>query len=191
MKKLNIVLCGIGGQGTILANEVISSTLMTEYSDIKATDIIGIGQRGGSVLSHIKAGDLVHSPLIKERQADILIAFDKYEALRWSKYLRTDGLLIVSDLADRPNAVEIGLDKDIDVEGELKKLQAEILVVGRVHKYMNVSIIGALSGFTDLSKEQWINTLKTTVKAHSLASNLEAFELGRHEGENFIWRGKH
>lgn len=191
MNKLNIVLCGIGGQGTVLANEVISSTLMTEYSDIKSTDIIGIGQRGGSVLSHIKVGERVHSPLIKEKEADILIAFEKYEALRWSKYLKPGGLLIVSDLIQRPNAVEIGLDKDIDVEDAFKKIQAEILLVPQVHKYMNISITGALSHFTGLAEERWTQTLHERVKAKSLVSNLQAFKLGRLEGEKYKWKRKH
>ena len=191
MNKLNIVLCGIGGQGTVLANEVISLSLMSEYSDVKTTDIIGIGQRGGSVISHIKAGNEVRSPLIKEKEADILIAFEKYEALRWSKYLKPGGLLIVSDLTHRPNAVEMGLDEDIDVTDGLKKLDADILSIPQIHKYMNMSIAGALSHFTVIPEEKWIETLTATVKAKSVESNLEAFQLGRIEGENYKWRSKH
>ncbi len=189
MNQLNIVLCGIGGQGTVLASEIISGVYMKTDFDIKSTDIIGIGQRGGSVLSHIKTNHIVHSPLIKEKQADILIAFEKYEALRWAKYLKDDGLMIVNDLSITPNAVEMGLDIDVDIENELSTLNCSKLIVPNVHKYMNISILGAFSRFTTIPESVWIDTLRNSVRPNSLEINLEAFSLGRHESQNFSWRG--
>src|SRR5690554_5936565 len=108
MKKTNILIVGVGGQGTLLTSRVLGSLACKMGYDVKVSEVHGMAQRGGSVVTHVRFGDRVSSPLIEEGRADILLAFEKMEALRWIHYLKEDGMLIVNDQAIDPMPVITG-----------------------------------------------------------------------------------
>ena len=111
MKKVNLLVTGVGGQGVILASDIISETALAAGYDVKKTDTLGMAQRGGSVISHVRIAPRVWSPLIKEGEVDILLAFEKLEAARWSYYLRPGGVAIINNQAVPPLSISRGNDR--------------------------------------------------------------------------------
>ncbi len=188
ISQLDIIVCGIGGQGIVLANEIISTVFMDAGYDLKSTDIIGIGQRGGSVISHIRIGKNVLSPLIKLKSADIVIAFEKYEAVRASGYLKEAGLLITDKRAITPNSVEMALDQAVEIESLFSELAVKKAIVDtqtllKLHsldsKYVNSCIVGALSKHIEIEENCWLRAMKKVVPAKSYEKNRIAFFEGR------------
>jgi len=113
MKKIDLLMTGVGGQGTILASDIIGEVALASGYDVKKTDTLGMAQRGGSVTSHVRLASKVYSPLIKEGEADIMLAFEKLEAARWGYYLKPGGIAIVNNLALPPLSVSLGSEPNL------------------------------------------------------------------------------
>ncbi|WP_432822954.1 indolepyruvate oxidoreductase subunit beta [Trichloromonas sp.] len=184
----NIFLAGVGGQGTLLASEVLSETLMTAGYDVKKSEVHGMSQRGGSVTSHVRYGKRVFSPLIPEGMADVLFGFELLEAYRYLPMLRPGGTVVVNDLKIIPAPVAMGVETYPDnipakitaacpgakiVNGMELALQA-----GNV-RTVNTVLLGALSQRMDIAEELWLAALNKMVPEKFLNENLEAFRLGR------------
>jgi indolepyruvate ferredoxin oxidoreductase beta subunit len=124
MKKMDLLIAGIGGQGNILASDIVGEVAISAGYDVKKTDTIGMAQRGGSVVSNVRIARHVYSPLIKEGDVDILLAFEKLEAARWGYYLRDEGIAIINNHAVPPLSVSMGQDQyptDERIAGILKQ----------------------------------------------------------------------
>ncbi|MDR1019348.1 MAG: indolepyruvate oxidoreductase subunit beta [Synergistaceae bacterium] len=184
----NILLVGVGGQGTILASKVLSEGLVRAGADVKMSEIHGMSQRGGSVSTHVKFGPAVYSPIIDEGEADTLVSFEKAEAARWLSYLRPGGMLVVNDYEIRPLSVLTGMAKyPDDVIARLREAVPGVIafdagaVASRLGnaKAQNIVLLGALVRCMGLGYIDWEAVLKDTVPPKSYELNVRAFEAGR------------
>lgn len=182
----NIMIVGVGGQGTLLASRILGNLLVSRGYDVKVSEVHGMSQRGGSVVTYVKYGDKIYSPIIDKGEADIILAFERLEALRALPYLRKSGTMIVNDRAIAPMPVITGaaeypdgILEELSRHAEVKSLDALSVAesVGSV-KAVNVVLIGVLAAKTDIPKEEWIDTIKSTVPPKFLDINLAAFEKG-------------
>jgi len=190
--KADVMITGVGGQGIILASDVLGEVAIADGYDVKKTDTIGMAQRGGSVISHVRIADKVYSPLIKKGTADILLAFEKLEAARWADYLKKDGIAIVNNHALPPLSVSMGTDRypsDEEILAILKAHTDRIYIVegnkraqelGNI-RTLNVFMLGCLSRFLPLKAETWQEGIIQRLPQKVQQINLNAFELGRKE----------
>ncbi len=186
---INMLFTGVGGQGILLASDVVSDVFFGRGMDVKKSEVHGMAQRGGSVISHVRVGDRVYSPLIKEGDVDILFSFELLEALRNIHQLKKGGALIVNNQMINPPAVAMG-------EMEYPKGIAEFFKenVERCHivnaldlaieagnpKSLNIVMTGALSKmFDDIEEDQWIEAIKGRLPEKLHDVNIKAFKLGR------------
>ena len=183
-KKIMIV--GVGGQGTLLASRILGNTVINEGYDVKLSEVHGMSQRGGSVVTYVKYGEKVYSPIIGKGEADIILAFELLEAYRALPYLKKGGKIIVNNQKMNPMPVITGaaeypeeIEKKIAAEANLISVDALSLAkeAGNI-KAVNVVLIGLLAKSSEIAKEAWLETLKTTVPPKFLDVNLKAFELG-------------
>lgn len=188
---LNISLVGVGGQGTLLASEILCQVGLLAGKDVKKSEVHGMAQRGGSVVSQVRIGEKVNSPLIGIGETDVLIAFEKLEALRHAHFLTPKGLAMVNDQEIRPVTVSSGqAEWPEDIDGRLmltfKKLELiPALDIARElgnMKIVNVVMIGALSNHLDFEDEIWRAAIEALVKPQFLELNLSAYEAGRKAG---------
>ena len=191
MKTINVSLVGVGGQGILLAANLLAQTAAIAGMDVKKSEIHGMAQRGGSVISSVRFGTDVHSPIIPEGQSDILVAFDRLEALRWSHFLAKDGKALINNVDLVPVTVSSGLQQPIaDFETRLAKAFPDALVVDAPalarqvgnERTMNMVIAGALSALAPFKESQWQKALEASLtgkKAALLDVNRQAFALGR------------
>lgn len=188
MKK-DILLCGVGGQGTVLASKLIAAAAMTKGNVVHSAETIGMAQRGGSVTSHIRIGEDACSPLIPLGNADILIAFEPAEAVRNLCYLKPDGIVIVNTLPVRPTTESLhptGYDGKDMVEYLKKKCTCITVNAATLceplgsTKFFNVAVLGVLvaSGRLDIDEETMKNEIRKRVPERFVESNLKAFEIG-------------
>lgn len=182
----NIVIVGVGGQGTLLASRIIGSVVVDAGYDVKVSEVHGMSQRGGSVITYVRYGDKVNSPIITEKNADIVLAFEKLEALRGLDFVKDGGKIIVNTQEIMPMPVVTGAAKypegileTIAEKCELITADASkiALEVGNI-KAANVVLIGVLAKNSGIEKEKWIEAVKTNVPAKFLDLNLAAFEKG-------------
>ena len=187
----NIMIVGVGGQGTLLASRILGNVVIREGYDVKVSEVHGMSQRGGSVVTYVKFGQKVHSPIIDQGEADIILAFELLEAYRALPYLKTGGRLIVNDQQINPMPVITGAaDYPTDILGKLKAsvdlTAVDALALAKEAgsiKAVNVVLIGLMAKSTTIPYESWIETIKTTVPPKFLEINLKAFDLGyHHEG---------
>lgn len=182
----NVLLVGVGGQGTILVGKILSSGLVTAGFDVKMSEVHGMAQRGGSVSNQVRYGEKVFSPIISKGQADIIVAFESMEALRWLGYLKPGGKIVVNDY-QIPSAPILMGKKDYP-EGVLDILQAKANTsvvqaaqiaedLGNV-KSMNVVLFGALVKGMQLMDIDWEQVIKNNVKEKTIDVNLKAFRAG-------------
>lgn len=183
----SILLVGVGGQGTILAGNILSTALLEAGYDVKVSEIHGMSQRGGSVSTQIRYGKKVHSPVIGRGQSDILIAFEAMEALRYLEFLKPEGKVVVNDYkipsapilmgkADYPeNVIKILKEKASTSVIDAAKIAQEL---GNM-KVMNVVLLGALAKAMDLTDIDWEGVIRNTVKKEFIDINIEAFKRGR------------
>lgn len=192
MKTVNVSLVGVGGQGIILTADILAKTAAIAGFDVKKSEIHGMSQRGGSVTSQVRFGASVASPIIQEGTADILVAFDKLEALRNAGILAKDGVAFVNDLYLVPVTVSSGQQPPVDdLDGKVRKAFKQLVLVDAMKiateevgnaRTMNMVIAGALSAFCPFKEEQWMQALAemlTGPKAKLLEVNQKAFRLGR------------
>ena len=183
-KKIMIV--GVGGQGTLLASRVLGNTVIGEGYDVKVSEVHGMSQRGGSVVTYVKYGEKVYSPIIGEGEADVILAFELLEAYRALPYLKKGGKLIVNDQRIDPMPVITGaasypenIVEKLSAVADVTALDALTLAkeAGNA-KAVNVVLIGVLAKTSDISYEKWVDTIRATVPAKLLEVNLKAFDLG-------------
>ena len=182
-----ILLVGVGGQGTILASKVLSEGLMRTGYDVKMSEIHGMSQRGGSVTTHVRFGNKVYSPIINEGEADILVSFERVEAVRWLAYLKPGGTLVVNEYEIHPLSVLTGAHKYPD--DILDKFKAAVpgmisFDAGRIAadlgsvKAQNIVMVGALVKGMKLDGIDWLSVLKELVPPKMYDLNAKAFEAG-------------
>ena len=183
----NLMIVGVGGQGTLLASRLLGHIMTEEGLDVKVSEVHGMSQRGGSVVTYVKAGKKVDSPIITEGEADIILAFEQLEAARWINYLKKDGKIILNTQKIMPMPVVTGnaVYPDNVIE-KLNNTNASIISLDALSlaeksgssKAVNVVLIGVLAKNTDIPKEKWIAAIKDTVPERFIEMNLKAFELG-------------
>ena len=187
MDTFSISLVGVGGQGTLLTSDILARTAAIAGLDVKKSEVHGMAQRGGSVISQVRFGSKVYSPIVSEGGSDILVAFEKLEAVRWRPLLKEGGRALVNDLDLVPVTVSSGQQKAFpDTEGALRTLYPHLTVIdaqgiavrlGNV-RTANIVLCGALARMTPFAKEQWQQALRERLPEKLLAVNLEAFEQG-------------
>ena len=182
-----IMIVGVGGQGTLLASRILGAALIESGYDVKVSEVHGMSQRGGSVVTYVKFGEKVSSPIIEKGEADIILAFEQLEAARWLEYLKPSGSIIVNVQKIDPMSVVTGefnypanAIESIKAAGaNVRELDALALAVkAGSPKAVNVVLIGAMAKNTDLSVEVLKNALRECVPEKFLALNLNAFDLG-------------
>lgn len=187
----NVLLVGVGGQGTILASKLLSEGLLALGYDVKMSEIHGMAQRGGSVSTHVRYGAKVYSPVMGTGEADVLVAFEKMEALRWLSYLSSDGVLIVNNHEIYPMPVILGQAVYPQVlEKKLAEAAPRMLLVEAAKaaaelgnpKVMNVVLLGAVVKSLGLADAEWSTTLRACVPPHALEINERAFRTGLNLG---------
>jgi indolepyruvate ferredoxin oxidoreductase beta subunit len=190
--KQDVLMVGVGGQGIILASDILGDVALDIGMDVKKTDTLGMAQRGGSVTSHLRIGQKVWSPLINTSEADILLAFEKLEAARWVSYLRPGGTVIINNLAIPPLSISLGTQvypEDEAVLGSFRRVtQAVYLINGSEQaaalgdvRTLNIFMLGYLSHFLPLkiTDEQWQKGMARHLPAKILDLNKRAFKAGK------------
>ena len=195
MKKLDLLVTGVGGQGNILASDIISEVAIDAGFDVKKTDTLGMAQRGGSVVSNVRIARQVYSPLIKEGEVDILLAFEKLEAARWANYLHQGGIVIMNNQAVPPLAVILGNEQypsDEKIINLIRQQTDRIYLVegtrrarelGNV-RTLNIFMLGCISLFLPFRVRSWKFSLSQHLPASLQQINLTAFDQGRKEIRN-------
>ncbi|MBR3645537.1 MAG: indolepyruvate oxidoreductase subunit beta [Lachnospiraceae bacterium] len=182
----NIMIVGVGGQGTLLTSRILGGITVLAGYDVKLSEVHGMAQRGGSVVTYVRYGENVAEPIVEEGQADVLIAFERLEALRYAHFLKKDGVIIVNDQRIDPMPVVTGVAQY--PEGIIEELSGkynvlaldamgEALKMGN-SRVFNVIILGAAAKRMDFPKEQWIEVIKNTVPPKTIDINVAAFEHG-------------
>ncbi len=189
MKNENILIVGVGGQGVILASDTVAEIGMNNGYDVKKSDSIGMAQRGGSVVSHVRWGEHVYSPIIKLGEVDYLVGFEKLEAARWAHYLKPGGTAIIADV-EIPPASLISMKMSYPTHEEF--ICAITTHTENVHfipvmdicrqagnsRALNMVMIGALSVFLDLEESVWSEDIRGRLRPDFVESSLKAFSLG-------------
>ena len=184
----NILLAGVGGQGILLASEVLSECLMQAGFDVKKSEIHGMSQRGGSVVSHVRFGKEVFSPIIPEGEGDILLGFEIMETYRYLPLLRKGGTVIANTLRLTPPSVAIGKENYPEgLEGKITESFSKSLIVDGLKiatvagnpRTANTVLVGALSKSLEIEEKYWLAALEKMVPTKALYVNIKAFKLGR------------
>ncbi len=189
MKEINIILCGVGGQGIILASEIIALTGVESGFDVKKSEVHGMAQRGGSVVSHIRIGEKIYSPVIEKGTCEFLLSFEKAETLRWVHYLKMDEpVIIVNDLEIIPPFVSLGLDEyPGDIYENLKKITKRLYLIPGTKiaeeiaqpRIANVLLTGFLSKFLPFEEKIWEKVIEKCLPQNLVEINLKAFRKGK------------
>lgn len=182
----NVLLCGTGGQGILFASEVISGAALLAGLDVKKSEVHGMAQRGGSVSSHVRFGRKVWSPMIEAGRADLILALEKLEAMRWAHFLRADGMLLACDLEILPLTVNTGQAEYPDVSAALKAMGVPFMLVEAVEeaaelgdpRVANTIMVGAAARWLGLPAGALEESLRTRVPVKALAVNEAALQRG-------------
>ena len=183
---MNIMVVGVGGQGTLLTSRIIGKTALMAGYDVKLSEVHGMAQRGGSVVTFVRYGKKVYEPVVEEGEVDVLISFERLEALRYAHFLKRDGILIVNDTRIDPMTVVIGAKTY--PEGIIETLSANYNIYtidgGAVarelgnSKVLNSVVLGLAAKHIGFSEEEWISTLSATVPQKTVEVNVAAFKAG-------------
>jgi len=183
----NIILVGVGGQGIILASEVLAEAALEAGYDVRKSEVHGMAQRGGSVSSHVRFGKEVKSPLIELGRADYMLAFEKVEGLRSCDYLKAGATIIMNDTEIIPPTVSIGMGEYPEkVPEKLRELGFDLMILDArrlaekagTAKAANVVLLASMASFLDIEKEIWENVIRRRVPKKFIDVNMEAFRLG-------------
>ena len=188
MQTQNIMIVGVGGQGSLLASKLLGRLLLTKGYDIKVSEVHGMSQRGGSVVTYVRFGEKVYSPVIDKGEADYIVSFELLEAARWTEYLRPDGRIVANTQQVNPMPVIIGAAQY--PEDLVAKMQAEGINVDAIDalklaeeagssKAVNIVLMGHLSRNFDFTLDEWMDAIEKSVPAKFLELNKKAFLLGR------------
>jgi len=192
VKKLDLLVIGVGGQGVIMTSDIIGEAALAAGYDVKKTDTLGMAQRGGSVISHVRIAPKVWSPLIKEGEVDILLAFEKLEAARWGYYLHPGGIAIVNNQVLPPLSVSLGNERypnDEEITDVLKRRTDRIYFVDGTRRArelgnvrtLNMFMLGCASLFVPLKVHTWKDSMSHRIPANIRQINIIAFDQGRKE----------
>ena len=185
-KTKNIMIVGVGGQGTLLTSRILRDITVTAGYDVKLSEVHGMAQRGGSVVTFVRYGKKVAEPIIEEGQADVLIAFEMLEALRYAHFLKKDGVIIVNEQRIDPITVVTGaaqypenIIENLEKEYNVYKVNAmeEALKLGN-SRVFNIIVLGVAAKHMDFSKEAWLEAIEKTVPPKTVEINKKAFLLG-------------
>jgi len=188
MNKLNILIVGVGGQGSLLASRVLGAYFSAKYPEVKLSEVHGMSQRGGSVVTYIRAGNSVSSPLVAEGEADLIISFELLEGLRYISYLKPDGRLITSTQRIDPMPVITGtasypdniLERLESANVKVTSLDALSLALkAGSAKAANIVMLGAASNYIGGVKTEWQAALECCVPTRFISMNKTAFEFGK------------
>ena len=182
----NIMIVGVGGQGTLLTSRILGRLATQAGYDVKLSEVRGMAQRGGSVVTFVRYGETVAEPIVEEGQADVLIAFERLEALRYLHFLKKDGVVIVNDWRIDPITVVTGAAEYPEgILDSLKAARRTIVVEGTQEairlgapKAFNVVVLGAAARHMHFAKEDWLEVIRQTVPPRTVETNLKAFEAG-------------
>ena len=187
MKTVNIMIVGVGGQGSLLASKLLGHLLVSEGYDVKVSEVHGMSQRGGSVVTYVRYGDKVYSPLVSEGEADYIISFEKLEAARHAPMLKIGGQIIVNTQQIDPMPVITGkAEYPADILDELKNKGIKVDAIDALTlakeagsvKAVNIVLIGRLSTYFPFEKELWLRAIEETVAPKFVEMNKKAFLLG-------------
>lgn len=186
MTTKNIMIVGVGGQGTLLTSRILGGITTKAGFDVKLSEVHGMAQRGGSVVTFVRYGDLVSEPIVEEGQADVLIAFERLEALRYAHFLKKDGVIIVNDQRIDPITVVTGAAQYPEQIIETLKENHNVIAVDAMAeakklgnpKVFNTIIIGVAAKRMDFDKEKWLEVIEQTVPPKTVEINKAAFEAG-------------
>lgn len=185
-ETFNVIICGTGGQGILLASEVLCSAAMLQGYDVKKSEVHGMAQRGGSVSSHVRFGRKVHSPLVEKGAADMILAMEKMEGLRWAPYLAPKGRMVACDLRINPMTVQTGQSEYPDVEALIAEQGIPCRTIPALEaaeelgnlKVVNIVLLGAIAPHLPIDGENWTRAIEERVPAKALEVNLKAFAKG-------------
>ncbi len=187
---MNILIAGVGGQGTLLASRILGRVAQDGGFDVKVSEVHGMSQRGGSVVTYVKYGEKVYSPIVEEGEADIILAFEELEAYRYLPYLKKGGKLLMNTQCTDPMPVITGkMTYPEDITGKIRAMGVDMTAVDALslareagsEKAVNVVLIGVLAAHTDIAEGEWISAIERTVPPKFLEINKKAFALGYKE----------
>lgn len=186
MTSKNIMIVGVGGQGTLLTSRILGKLATGAGYDVKLSEVHGMAQRGGSVVTFVRYGDKVNEPIVEEGQADVLIAFERLEALRYLHFLKKDGVVIVNNWRIDPITVVTGAASYPEGVIESLKEQRRTIVVEATAeakklgapKAFNIIVLGAAAKHMGFEAEDWLRVIETTVPPKTVEVNKQAFEIG-------------
>lgn len=188
MRKIkNILFAGVGGQGVILASGILAKAAFDSGFDVKDSELHGMAQRGGSVVSHVRYGETVNSPLIPKGKADFFVATEELEGLRYASFVKSGGKVILNKRRTIPATVNQNCPYPENAKSDLEAMKLNVLEIDAPEvakkigssKVENIILIGALSYFLSLPLEKWQNAIKEMVPPKTIDLNLKAFEEGR------------
>ena len=190
METLNFMITGVGGQGTVLASDIMAAVGLAAGYDVKKSDILGLAVRGGGVVGHVRWGEQVHSPIVPEGRVDYLVAFEILECLRWLNQVRPEGAVLINQQEIHPVTVSSGFATYPDKQTVDESLQAATPNVYRIPgldmtqelgnaRVLNVVLLGSLSALLSVEPEVWEDVLKERVPSRYMGLNLQAFHRGR------------
>lgn len=187
----NIMIVGVGGQGALLASKTLGQVLLDAGYDVKVSEVHGMSQRGGSVVTYVRYGEKVYSPIVDKGEADFIVSFEMLEAARYTEYLKKDGRIVVNTQNIDPMPVITGAaEYPADLENKMKNAGFAVDAVDCLSlaeqagtaKAVNIVLMGRLSKYMDFSEEAWLKAIEKLVKPQFLEMNKKAFMLGRGEG---------
>ena len=188
METKNIMIVGVGGQGSLLASKLLGRILLEKGYDVKVSEVHGMSQRGGSVVTYVRFGEKVYSPVIDKGEADYIVSFELLEAARWCEYLSEGGRIVTNMQQINPMPVITGaalypdaLDKKMEAKGILVDQLDALTLAGQAGsaKAVNIVLMGHLSRYFDFTLEEWMTAIEQSVPARFLELNKKAFLLGR------------
>ena len=188
METKSIMIVGVGGQGSLLASRIIGNVLLSQGYDVKVSEVHGMSQRGGSVVTYVKYGDKVYSPVIEKGEADIIVSFELLEAARWVSYLKKNGHLITSTQTLDPMPVITGkAEYPADIAEKIEALGIDIIAADALSlaekagnaKASNVVLMGVIASKMSFDENVWKDAIRTCVPEKFLELNLKAFDLGK------------
>ncbi len=188
MKAVNIMIVGVGGQGSLLASKLLGKIFADEGYDVKVSEVHGMSQRGGSVVTYVRCGEKVYSPIVTKGEADFIVSFEKLEAARYTECLKKDGRIVVNSQQIDPMPVITGAAEY--PEGVLDELREKGVAVDEIDalslaleagspKCVNIVLMGRLSNYFDFSEKKWLDAIEDTVAPKFVEMNKKAFTLGR------------
>lgn len=186
MKTTNIMIVGVGGQGTLLTSRILGGLAIDAGYDVKLSEVHGMAQRGGSVVTFVRYGEEVAEPIVEEGQADVIIAFERLEAMRYSHFLKPEGVLVINDWRIDPMPVVIGatqypenIIETLEEEHTVYRVDAteEAKALGNPRVF-NLIVLGIAAQHMNFSQDEWHEVIRNTVPPKTIDINIAAFERG-------------